>query len=100
MTEPKDAFDQWHEWATKSLDSELSIPADLHGVVMALSPEDRLDRAKVNRKEGEARNPDTEYRWHYENGGRMETFTSEAIAEAWIKENDPEGVLWKKAAAR
>jgi hypothetical protein len=95
----KDAFDQFWEWANKPLDSEMSIPSDLHASVMALAPEDRLDRAKVNRNVGEARNPDMKYRWHYENGDRLETFTSEATAETWIKENDPEGVLWKKAAA-
>jgi hypothetical protein len=42
----KDAFDQWHEWATKLPRSDLSIPADLHGAVTALAPEDRLDREK------------------------------------------------------
>jgi hypothetical protein len=30
------------------LDSMLTIPAELHDAVMALSPEDRRDRAKVN----------------------------------------------------
>jgi hypothetical protein len=36
------------EWAEKPLDSMLTIPAELHDAVMALSPEDRRDRAKVN----------------------------------------------------
>jgi hypothetical protein len=44
----KDAFDRWWEWAEKPLDSMLMIPAELHDAVMALSPEDRRDRAKVN----------------------------------------------------
>jgi hypothetical protein len=45
----KDAFDRWWEWASKPLDSPLTIPAELHQAVTALSPEDQLDRAKVNR---------------------------------------------------
>jgi hypothetical protein len=36
----KDFFDQWWEWAMK--------PAVIHSAVMALSPEDRRDREKVN----------------------------------------------------
>jgi hypothetical protein len=44
----EDAFDQWWEWAEKPLDSPLTIPAEIHEAVMALSPEDRRDRAKVN----------------------------------------------------
>ena len=50
MKEPKnDAFDLWWEWAEKPLDSMLTIPANLHDAVMALSPEERRDRAKVNK---------------------------------------------------
>jgi hypothetical protein len=44
----KDAFDQWWEWAEKPLDSGLTIPAEIHNAVMALPPEERRDRAKVN----------------------------------------------------
>jgi hypothetical protein len=44
----KDAFDVWWEWAEKPLDSVLAIPAELHDAVMALTPEDRRDREKVN----------------------------------------------------
>ena len=44
----KDAFDRWWEWATKPVDSMLTIPAVIHNAVMALSPEERRDRAKVN----------------------------------------------------
>ena len=43
-----DAFDLWWEWAEKPLDSMPMIPGELHDVVMALSPEDRRDRVKVN----------------------------------------------------
>jgi hypothetical protein len=92
---PKDAFDQWLDWANKPLDSDLSIPGDLHGAVAPLAPEDRLDRDKVNRAVSEARDPNAEYRWYYENGERLEVFRSEADGEAWLKANDPEGVLWK-----
>jgi alkanesulfonate monooxygenase SsuD/methylene tetrahydromethanopterin reductase-like flavin-dependent oxidoreductase (luciferase family) len=58
----KDAFDPWWEWAEKPVDSMLTIPAELHDAVMALSPDDRRDRAKVNeavRQYREARGPDS-----------------------------------------
>lgn len=45
----KDAFDAYWEWASKPLDSPLTISAGLHQAVTALSPEDQRDRAKVNR---------------------------------------------------
>ena len=44
----RDAFDQWWEWAQKPVESMLTIPAVIHNAVMALSPEDRRDREKVN----------------------------------------------------
>jgi hypothetical protein len=44
----KDAFDLWWEWADKPLDSPLRIAAAVHEAVMALPPEERRDRAKVN----------------------------------------------------
>jgi hypothetical protein len=44
----KDAFDLWWEWVEKPVESTLTIPADIHTPVMALSPEDRRDRATVN----------------------------------------------------
>ena len=44
----KDAFDQWWEWANKPFSDVATIPAVIHEAVMALSPEDRRDRAKVN----------------------------------------------------
>jgi hypothetical protein len=44
----KDAFDLWWEWAEKPLDSPLTIDAAIHEGVMALPPDERRDRAKVN----------------------------------------------------
>jgi hypothetical protein len=55
----KDAFDRWWEWANKPVGTYVTIPADTHNAVMELSPEERLDRLKVNeavRRYGEARN--------------------------------------------
>jgi hypothetical protein len=43
-----DAFDRFWRWADKPLDSQLSIPAELHRAVMELSREERRNRAKVN----------------------------------------------------
>jgi hypothetical protein len=47
-TPMKDAFDQWWEWANKPFSEMATIPAEIHQPVMALPPEDRQDRAKVN----------------------------------------------------
>jgi hypothetical protein len=44
----KDAFDRWWEWADKPLESPLTISAEIHEAVMALPPEERRDRDKVN----------------------------------------------------
>ena len=44
----KDAFDLWWEWATKPLDSSLTLDAAIHDAVKALPPDERRDRAKVN----------------------------------------------------
>jgi hypothetical protein len=44
----KDAFDLWWAWAVKPVDSTLTIPAEIHEAVMALPPEERCDRTKVN----------------------------------------------------
>jgi hypothetical protein len=55
----KDAFDRWWEWANKLVGTYVTIPADIHNAVMELSPEERLDRVKVNeavRRYGEIRN--------------------------------------------
>jgi hypothetical protein len=49
----------------------------------------------VNEAVSEARDPNAQFKWVHENGGRMETFHSAAEGEAWMKENDQEGVLWK-----
>jgi hypothetical protein len=43
-----DALDRWWYWAEKPHESMLTIPAELHDAVMALSPDERRDRAKVN----------------------------------------------------
>ena len=44
----KDAFDQWWDWANKPFSDMATISAEIHEPVMALPPEDRNDRAKVN----------------------------------------------------
>ncbi|WP_197521048.1 hypothetical protein [Bradyrhizobium icense] len=44
----KDVFDQWWEWTNKPFSDMATISAEIHEAVMALSPEDRRDRAKVN----------------------------------------------------
>ncbi len=48
MNDNKDAFDLWWEWAEKPADSMLMIDAAIHEAVMALPPDERHDRAKVN----------------------------------------------------
>jgi hypothetical protein len=48
MNDNKDAFDMWWEWAEKPLDSPLTIDAAIHDAVMALPPDERRDRTKVN----------------------------------------------------
>ena len=48
MNDNKDAFDLWWEWVEKPLDSPLTIDAEIHDAVMALQPDERRDRAKVN----------------------------------------------------
>jgi hypothetical protein len=44
----KDAFDLWCEWAEKPFDSMFMVDATIHDAVMALPPDERRDRAKVN----------------------------------------------------
>jgi hypothetical protein len=61
MTETKDAFDQWREWAEKPLNSYLTIPAEIHEAVMALPEEDRRDRDRVNEAVRNAIRPDREH---------------------------------------
>jgi hypothetical protein len=48
MNDNKDAFDLWWEWAEKSLHSMLMIDAEINEAVMALPPDERRDREKVN----------------------------------------------------
>jgi hypothetical protein len=48
MNDNKEAFDLWSEWADKPLNSMLMIDAAIHDGVMALPPDERRDRAKVN----------------------------------------------------
>ena len=43
-----DDFDRWWQWAQKSLDSPVTIPAEIHRAVTSLPPQDRRDRVKVN----------------------------------------------------
>jgi hypothetical protein len=57
MTQEKDAFDLWWEWADKPLDSTLSIDAEIHDAVMTLTPEERRDRALVNQMVLEGKGP-------------------------------------------
>jgi hypothetical protein len=57
--ENKDAFDLWWKWAEKPTRSRLTIPAVIYEAMLALPPEDRRDRVKVNeavRKASEATN--------------------------------------------
>lgn len=44
----RDAFDEWWEWADKAAESDLTISAAIHNAVMALPPDERHDREKVN----------------------------------------------------
>jgi hypothetical protein len=44
----KDAFDLWWEWADKPVDNKPTIDAAIYDAVMALPPDERRDRAKVN----------------------------------------------------
>jgi hypothetical protein len=53
-----DAFDRFWEWANKPLESQLTIPAELHRAVMELAPEDRRDRATVNQAAARVLNPE------------------------------------------
>ena len=48
MNHNKDAFDLWREWADKPVDNKPTIDAAIYDAVMALPPDERRDRAKVN----------------------------------------------------
>jgi hypothetical protein len=43
-----DAYDRFWQWAEKPLESPLTLPVELHQVVMDLGAKDRRDRGKVN----------------------------------------------------
>ena len=43
-----DPFDLFWQWANKPTDSDLTLDADIHEAVMALTPEERMDRSVVN----------------------------------------------------
>jgi hypothetical protein len=44
----KDAFVRFWEWADKTAESSITVPAYLHEAVMQLQPERRFDRTAVN----------------------------------------------------
>lgn len=50
-----DAFDRFWQWADKTPESSLTIPAELHRAVMELVPEDRRERTKLNRAAARAK---------------------------------------------
>jgi hypothetical protein len=53
-----DAFDRFWQWANKPLESQLTIPAELHRALMELAPEERRDRAAVNEAAAGVPHPD------------------------------------------
>jgi hypothetical protein len=59
MNDEKDTFDLWWEWADKPVDNKPTIDAAVYDAVMALPPDERRDRAKVNEavREGLALGP-------------------------------------------
>jgi hypothetical protein len=52
-----DAFDRFWQWANKPVESQLTIPAELHRAVMELTPEDR-DRAALNQAAARVLDPE------------------------------------------
>jgi hypothetical protein len=54
----KDAFDMCWAWAEKPPHSSLTIAAEIHRAVMALPPNERHDREKVNEAVRNARRKD------------------------------------------
>ncbi len=48
MNGNRDAFDLWWEWAEKPVNSMRMIDVAIHEAVMALPPDERRDREKVN----------------------------------------------------
>ncbi|WP_275199702.1 hypothetical protein [Bradyrhizobium sp. CSA207] len=53
-----DAFDRFWQWANKPLESELTIPAELHQAVMELDPEKRRERVAVNQAAARVQDPE------------------------------------------
>ena len=53
-----DAFDRFWQWANKPLESNLTIPAELHRAVMDFAAEARVDRAAVNQAAARVPNPE------------------------------------------
>ena len=53
-----DAFERFWQWATKPLETQLTIPAEVHRAVMELAPEDRRDRAAVNQAAARVLHPE------------------------------------------
>lgn len=104
-----DAVDQWVQWRYKPLGDRRSIPAELYDAVTSLLEGDRSDRQRVNEA---IRSHDTARRegrtvWlyldDYENGESrtmgdpewVKVFASERAADAWLQDNDREGVAWE-----
>jgi len=52
VTDNKNPFDLWWQLTEKPLDSPLTISAKIHEAVMALTPEERRDRANNAVREG------------------------------------------------
>ncbi|MCK1574573.1 MULTISPECIES: hypothetical protein [unclassified Bradyrhizobium] len=104
-----DAFDRWVEWRYKPPGDRRSIPAELYAAVTSLPEADRSDRQKVNevvRSHDEVRREGRTvwlYLDDYENGesrtmgdrGWVKVFASGGAADAWLQDNDPEGVAWE-----
>jgi hypothetical protein len=60
MSDNKDAFDLWWEWADRPVDNKPTINAAVYDAVMALPPDERRDRAKVNEAVAEAERANAE----------------------------------------
>lgn len=104
-----DAFDQWVEWCYKPAGDRRSIPAELYAAVTSLPEADQSDRHRVNeavRSHDRARREGRTvwiYLDDYENGESrtvgdpewMKVFASGGAADAWLQDNDAEGVAWE-----
>ena len=54
---PRDAFDQYWEWANKPVESMRTLPAKIYNAVMTLTDEERKDRALLNETVRTGRSP-------------------------------------------